>query len=189
MRFRRRPDPPKGYLLIMLMLAVTVLSIGLMLAMPVWRTELMREKEEELIFRGQQYADAVGRYVLKNPGRYPAKLEDLLEKKYIRRLYRDPMTASGEWNIVLNPGSAGPPPPGPGGPQMAQSSAQQVLVAPLKALPSIRQPLILGVVSASKERSVKIWNEQETYDKWLFYYGQDPKKLPKIIMYGEKEKD
>ncbi len=173
----------------MLMLAVTVLGMGLMLAVPVWRTELMREKEEELIFRGQQYADAVGRYVLKNPGRYPAKLEDLVEKKFIRRLYRDPMTASGEWNIILNPGSTGPAPAGPGGMQGAQSAAQQVLVAPLKVLSSIRQPQILGVVSASKERSVKIWNEQETYDKWLFYYGQDPKKLPKIVMYGEKEKD
>jgi hypothetical protein len=35
---------------------------------------------------------------------------------------------------------------------------------------------------------VKIYNDQETYDKWLFYYGQDPKKLPKIIRYGEEKK-
>ena len=59
---------------------------------------------------------------------------------------------------------------------------------PEKSLPSVRQAMILGVVSSSSNTSVKIYNDQESYDKWLFYYGQDPKKLPKIIRYGEEKK-
>jgi Tfp pilus assembly protein PilE len=57
----------RGYLVIMLMMAVFVLTLGLLIAVPVWQTELQREKEEELIFRGKQYAEAVRIFVQKNP--------------------------------------------------------------------------------------------------------------------------
>jgi hypothetical protein len=170
----------KGYLVIMLMMAVFAITIGLLFAVPVWQTEVRREKEEELIFRGKQYVEAVRLFVRKNPGRFPSNLKELLDKKFIRKLYKDPMTETGEWNLILNPVAAGLS-PGAGG-------EPQVYVVPEKALSSVRQPIILGVVSSSTKTSVKIYNDQETYDKWLFYYGQDPEKLPKIILYGEKEK-
>jgi hypothetical protein len=170
----------KGYLVIMLMMAVFAISLGMLLAVPVWQTEVRREKEEELIFRGKQYAEAVRLFVRKNPGRFPSTLQELLDKKFIRKLYKDPMTENGEWNVILNPASAGFATGG--------ATEAQVYIVPEKALSSVRQPLILGVVSTSMKSSVKIYNDQETYDKWLFYFGQDPKKLPKIIYYGEKEK-
>jgi type II secretory pathway pseudopilin PulG len=174
----------KGYLIIMLMIAVFAIAVGFLIAVPVWQTEVKREKEEELIFRGKQYVEAVRLYVLKNPGRFPASLKELLEKKCIRRLYKDPMTATGEWNVILNISSSGQAvQAGAGG-----ASESQVYVVPEKVLSSVRQPVILGVVSSSKNPSVRIYNDQESYDKWLFYYGQDPKKLPKIIFYGEKSK-
>jgi type II secretory pathway pseudopilin PulG len=169
----------KGYLVIMLMMAVFALSIGLMIAVPFWQTEVKREKEEELIFRGKQYVEAVRRYVLKNPGRFPSTMKELLEKRFIRKLYKDPMTVTGEWNVILNPASSG---------AASASGEAQVYLVPEKALSSVRQPIILGVASSSSNTSVKIYNDQETYDKWLFYYGQDPKKLPKIIRYGEEKK-
>lgn len=173
-----RPAAGRGYAMIMLMMAVFALSIGMLIVVPAWQTEVRREKEEELIFRGRQYVEAVRLYVLKNPGRYPSSLQELLDKKCLRKLYRDPMTESGDWNLILNPQA----PTGTGG------GEAQVLIVPEKALSSVRQPLILGVVSPSPKASVKIYNDQESYDKWLFYYGQDPKKLPKIVRYGEKEK-
>jgi type II secretory pathway pseudopilin PulG len=168
----------KGYLVVMLMLAVFAISLGALIAVPFWQTEVRREKEEELIFRGKQYVEAVRLYVLKNPGRFPSSLKELLDKKFIRKLYKDPMSATGEWNLVLNPASAG---------QGAAGEAQ-VYIVPEKVLSSVRQPIVLGVVSSSTKPSVKIYNDQESYDKWLFYFGQDPKKLPKILLYGEKTK-
>ncbi len=177
-------DPAKrrrcrGYLIIMLMMAVFVITLGLLVATPIWQTEIQREKEEELIFRGRQYAEAVRLYLLKNPNQYPASLEDLLDKKCIRRLYKDPLGPNGEWVIILATGRPG------GGP--GRESAQEVLVAPQRALSSIKSARILGVVSSSRKRSIKIYNDQESHDKWLFFYGQDPKKLPRIITYGEKD--
>jgi hypothetical protein len=167
----------RGYLIIMLMMAVFVITLGLLVAVPVWQTEVQREKEEELIFRGRQYAEAVRIYLLKNPNQYPSSLEDLLEEKCIRRLYRDPLGPNGEWDVILATGRAG------GG----REGAQEVLVAPARALASIKSARILGVVSSSKRRSIKIYNDQESHDKWLFFHGQDPKKLPRIIYHGEEE--
>jgi hypothetical protein len=159
------------------MMAVFVIALGFLIAVPVWQTELQREKEEELIFRGKQYVEAVRLYVQKNPGRYPASLKELLDKKCIRRLYRDPFGPDGEWNVILNAGRT------PSG----RESAQEILVAPERVLPAIKNPQILGVVSSSNNGSVKIYNDQESHDKWLFFYGQDPKKPPKIVYYGEKK--
>jgi len=159
----------------MLMFAVFIITLGLLVAVPVWQTELQREKEEELIFRGNQYVEAVRLYVQKNPGRYPASLKELLDKKCIRKLYKDPLGPGGQWNVIL---AAGKPAAGQAG--------QEVLVAPERVLPAIKNPQVLGVVSSSTNRSVKIYNDQESHDKWLFFFGQDAKKSPKIVYYGEK---
>jgi len=160
------------------MMAVFVLSLGFLIALPVWQTELQREKEEELIFRGKQYAEAVRIYVQKNPGRFPSSLKELLDKKCIRRLYKDPFGPEGQWNVILTSGRAAT-----GG-----QTAQEVIVAPERVLPAIKNPQILGVVSSSTAKSVKIYNDQESHDKWLFFFGQDPKKPPKIVRYGEEER-
>lgn len=189
--------------MIMLVLLMTILSIGLMVAVPVWQTQIQREKEEALIFRGKQYVEAVRIYQLKNPGRFPRTLEELAEKRCIRRLYRDPMSPDGAWNVILlqegmrirfastrpsaqarDRGAAGERRPA----IQPQASPQRVLVAPVQALASIQNPQILGVVSSSTRKSIKIYNDQTSYDKWLFFYGQDPNKLPEITIYGQASK-
>jgi type II secretory pathway pseudopilin PulG len=174
------------------MMAVFVLGLGALIAVPVWQTELQREKEEELIFRGKQYAEAVRIFVQKNPGRFPTSLKELLDKKCIRRLYRDPFGPDGQWNVILASAGASTGPsmsesggatPGTGG---VGQAAQEVLVAPERVLPAIKNPRVLGVVSSSTSKSIKIYNDQESHDKWLFFFGQDPKKPPRIVYYGEK---
>lgn len=170
----------KGYVLIILMMVVLVLAIGLTVAIPVYQTELQREKEAELIFRGGQYVEAVRLFQTKTPGSFPTSLKELEEKKFIRKLYKDPMTDKGEWNVVLTLGKPGQP---------GSEGGQNVVVAPESALPSIQNPVILGVVSSSTQKSIKLYYDQDSYDKWLFYYGQDPGKLPKIVYYGREEKE
>lgn len=211
---------PQGYVLLTLLLLLTVMSLGLMVAVPVWQTQIQREKEEELIFRGKQYVEAVRIYQLKHPGRFPAKLEDLLEEKCIRRLWPDPMTSHGRWDLILLEGGVGgqrqqsqpqarrqptlsvlqPPipeslfPSAPGDRpasglsrqttgQGQSFSPQKVLIVPQHLLGSIKNPQILGVVSSSSEKSIRLYNDQESYDQWLFYYGQDPQKNPEIVHY------
>jgi type II secretory pathway pseudopilin PulG len=173
------PGSAAGYLIIMLMFAVFIITIGFLVAVPVWQTELQRENEEELIFRGKQYAEAVRVYVQKNPGRFPAGLKELLDKKCIRKLYKDPLSRDGQWNVILVSGT------GTGAPAAGRGAAQEVLVAPERVLSAIKNPQVLGVVSSSTNRSVKIYNDQETHDKWLFFFGQDPKKPPRVVYYGQ----
>lgn len=192
------PHPPRrepgGYMLIMLMAAIFALSIGLLVAMPVWETQIRREKEEELIFRGRQYAEAVRLYLVKHPGKFPASIDDLIEAKCLRRHFSDPVTKSGVWNLILVPpesgsftGSSTESSLGSSGISSTRSSSgsssnklKEVLVVPEGSLSKVKQPRILGVVSQSTAGSLKIYNDQRSYDKWLFYYGQDPKSLPHI---------
>jgi len=70
-----------------------------------WNTMVRRDKEAELLFRLGEYRRAIARY-RQDHGRYPARLEDLLEDKtqlqvrrYLRRIYRDPMTSKADWKL------------------------------------------------------------------------------------------
>ncbi len=212
-----------GYTLLIVMFAIFLLTLGLMLAMPVWQTQVQRELEEELIFRGEQYVEAVRLFQTKNPGNFPSSFDELLEEKFIRRLFPDPMTEAGEWNVILlynqsparNQQGGGVPDQGTvvflqrarqrerstagargrgrAGAQQQQrlqaQAPQRILIAPQSALDAIENARIIGVVSSSDQQSIRIHNEQTSYDKWLFYYGQDPEKLPEIVYYGQEEKD
>lgn len=175
-----QPKNSEGYTLIILLFAVSVLAIGLLIAVPVWKTQMQREREEELIFRGKQYVEAIRIYQLKNPGSFPETFEELIEEKCLRRQYKDPMTEHGEWNIIL---------PYQDVSTQRGGALQKILVIPQSALASVSNPRIIGVQSSSSKKSIKIYQEQTTYDKWLFFYGQDPKKMPEIIYYGQEEKD
>jgi type II secretory pathway pseudopilin PulG len=72
-----------------------------------------REKEAELLFRGEQIRNAIASYYRKEQ-RYPQALAELLEDKrfpmpvrHLRRLYRDPMSGETDWGLVEAPGGAG----------------------------------------------------------------------------------
>jgi type II secretory pathway pseudopilin PulG len=91
-----------GYNMVMLIMAITVVSIMVAAVLPLMSTEIRREKEEELIFRGFQYAEGIRAFHLKF-GRYPNKLEELLEVKprHLRQLWKDPMTKDGKWGLIF----------------------------------------------------------------------------------------
>ena len=66
--------------------------------MPLWSTVIRRSEEQELIFRGIQYAEAI-RVFEARFGRPPTSLDELLELKprSIRQLWTDPLSESGAW--------------------------------------------------------------------------------------------
>jgi type II secretory pathway pseudopilin PulG len=68
---RRRPPRDGGYVMIVLMIAVAVLAVFLLMAVPLWQTEMQRQAEEELIFRARQYVTAIGLYVKNHNNVYP----------------------------------------------------------------------------------------------------------------------
>jgi hypothetical protein len=91
-----------GLLLIMLFLAMVVLAT--MAIGPTIITDNQREKEQELIWRGKQYARGVKLYYRKTQ-RFPTSLEDLTKPKtgirFMRQAYKDPMNSvDGSWRLI-----------------------------------------------------------------------------------------
>lgn len=183
-----------GYTFIILMAMIAILAIGLLAAVPVWQTQIRREAEDELIFRGRQYVEAVRLFNRKNPGRFPATVDDLVEARCLRRPFPDPMTKDGEWDLVLaaDGGAAG----GPARPAAASRSGAgaqavsvtRVFVVPQGSLSSVDNPRLLGVVSRSPRSSLRLYRGQDTYDAWLFFYGQSGDANPEIIRFDRADK-
>lgn len=109
------PDSPAarsaGFTYLGLLFAIAIAGITLATVGVVWSTQIRRDKEAELLFAGGQIRTAIGRYV-GSGGTFPLALTDLLEDKrfpqtrrYLRRVYPDPMTGSTDWQLIDAPGS------------------------------------------------------------------------------------
>jgi type II secretory pathway pseudopilin PulG len=105
--------PQHGFTYLAMLLTVAVIGVGLAGTGILWSQSHQREREQELLFIGNQFRQAIELYYQKTPGaekRYPAKLEDLLEDKrypvvqrYLRKVYVDPMTGDTRWGLVAAP--------------------------------------------------------------------------------------
>ena len=102
MRAAPRAHGERGYAMAALLVLMAVMAIAMTAAMPVWHTTAQREKEEELIFRGQQYAHAIMLFQRKYAGTFPPDLDVLVREKFLRKKYKDPITG-GDFRI-LSPG-------------------------------------------------------------------------------------
>ena len=142
----------KGAAYLMLMLTILIMGIGLVSVSSVWHTTLRRDKEQELLFYGAQYRQAISQYYVNSPSqgqRYPKSLEDLLKdprvpgiKRYLRKIYTDPMTGEQSWGLVRSKSGG-----------------------------------ILGIYSKSEEQPIKISNfkaankyfqGKQKYSDWVF---------------------
>jgi len=92
-----------GFALLLVMVAAAVLLIGLSAALPSIYQEGQREREEELIFRGIQYARAIASFHQKFQ-RYPTNIQELTKLtngyRFLRKEFRDPMTPGGKWRFI-----------------------------------------------------------------------------------------
>lgn len=97
-----------GVLLLIAFMGAALGAVG-----EVWRTVQLREAERDLRFIGNEFRHAIGRYYESTPGqpkKYPRQLDDLLEddrypsiRRYLRRVYRDPITNRPEWGLIAAP--------------------------------------------------------------------------------------
>ena len=98
----RRANSQRGYILMVLMIIVITTLIALTAVAPAIATQIKRDREEELMHRGTQYARAIKRYY-KKFGRYPMRIEELENTnniRFLRKRYKDPITGSDEWRII-----------------------------------------------------------------------------------------
>lgn len=142
-----------GFTYLLVLAAVIVLGIVAGVTQTTSHYQLKRDREAELLFRGQAFRQAIKSYYLAaEPKMFPRRLDDLLNdprfprKHHLRQLYSDPMDRGGNtpWLLI----------------QAADGG-------------------IAGVVSASDAVPLKKhgfssdlakFEGAETYRDWIFYY-------------------
>jgi type II secretory pathway pseudopilin PulG len=161
-----------------LLVSLAVMSVLMSAVLPAWRHQAQREKEAELVFRGEQYVRAIRLWEMKmGPGSRPPNFDILVQQKYLRKKYKDPMTADGEFqplfvgaNLPNQPaagrGGAQAPSGGRGGFQMPQIQSPQSTIGT-----QMGGGGILGVASKSKEASIRIYKGSAHYNEWRFIYA------------------
>lgn len=177
-----------GYAMVALLVGLSIMAVALSVALPTWRTMAQREREAELIFRGQQYARAIALYQRQYANAFPPNLDLLVDQRFLRRKYKDPMTGD-EFQLLYvgqpAPGEGpGPPADGRGGPQAGAAGRGQgdgaagrgtgfaTQPAGLSATPLGGRGGIMGVSSKSDRTSLREWNGRRKYNEWTFVATQ-----------------
>jgi type II secretory pathway pseudopilin PulG len=141
-----------GFTYIMIMVAAMIVGISAGMGVTLVSREVRADRENELLFRGSAYREAIRRYYQAGQiNSYPRSLDALLMdprfpgRRYLRDLYPDPMGGKkGEWQLIRGIDGG-----------------------------------IIGVASRSKEQPVKKANfpegyenfaDAKTYGEWIFNY-------------------
>lgn len=103
----KRQSRQRGFTYILVLVAVIVLGILAETASVPASRRVIAEREQELLFRGQAYRNAIRDYYAV-ARRYPRSLNDLVKdpgsahRCYLRVLYPDPMSPDGksEWKLI-----------------------------------------------------------------------------------------
>ena len=94
----------QGYVLLVLLLAVALLSIAFLSFIQSIDLQIKRDREEEMIHRGVQYSRAVRKFIQKFK-RYPTTMEELESTnniRFLRKRYKDPITGKDFKVLHLN---------------------------------------------------------------------------------------
>lgn len=165
---RRRNE--EGYSLIIVIFAVAFFAVSLLYAREMWDAVQKRDLEEELVFRGKQYVTAIKLYKEKYK-KHPQDLEELYKKKFLRKLYKDPVNDNGEWNLVMESTAAG---------------KKKMFVMPQAVAGASKGKYrIVGVCSTSPDIGYRVYREKTKYFEWAFYLGaKEDKEMPEITYLG-----
>ena len=166
-----------------MLVAIAIMGLMMSMLMPSWRTFAQREREAELIFRGEQYIRAIELYQRQFPGAYPTDVQMLVDQRFLRRAYLDPMT--GEEFQLLDPtsvtaavGEVREVMPGVSIQEQGVARVQQGDVNPR----SEREPMteaargleggggIVGVATTATGDAMALYNGRDKYEEWLFVY-------------------
>ena len=155
-------DGERGFLMVALLIAMAVVAIWMTAALPSWRQQAQREKEEDLIFRGEQYAMAIALFQNKNRGAMPPDLDILVSQRFLRKKWKDPVTGCDflpvGTGVVTDPMNC---------PKYAKVGTTQPLAAPASPT-NTPQAGIRGVRSQSQATSIKIYGQQQQHSQWPF---------------------
>lgn len=194
----KRRAAERGYTLFALMALMTLLALLATAAAPSIRQQVVREREQEAIFRGEEVAEAIRLY-FRYTGRLPTSMEQLLDgvprgTKKIQVLRRvaaiDPLT-NDEWKLVrprtqtmiqfqraVMLYAGGRLPATTRDPQLFARYGVQVTnivdTGSTTSIPSVEDDSsngigeFIGVASRNKDESVITYYGIDRHDQWIF---------------------
>jgi type II secretory pathway pseudopilin PulG len=166
--------------MVLLVVILALMAIAMTVAVQLVSFTMQREREAELIFRGQQYVEAIRLYKIRY-GRHPMTLKEIWEAdpKVIRKAYKDPITDSLNWGLVflgqegrtIRPATGGLATPTP-------APTATPTPAPTRGPFDPNHPAqigpIMGVHSRSCETSIKVFEGRSRYCDWKFMLRPEP---------------
>lgn len=151
----------KGFTFLAVMFSIVLIGIIIGTAARQLATVAKREKEAELLFRGQAIRRGIELYYRTSRAgfsQYPRSLEELIKdpgspgiRRYLRKLYTDPITG-GEWVLIRD---------GSGRVKGVRSASEE---APLKV--------------ARFPEELKSFEEKKKYSEWVFEYNPQQQVTP-----------
>ena len=95
----------RGFTLIELLVVMAIIGTLLALAVPRYYDSVKRAEEATLRQNLALMRDAIDKHY-GDTGRYPEALEDLVTRRYLRSMPRDPITGAADtWVVTAPPGS------------------------------------------------------------------------------------
>lgn len=164
---RANTPADRGYIMVVLLIGMVITAIWMSAALPAWRQQVQRQREDDLIFIGEQYARAIVLYQKKNRDAFPPSIDVLVSQKFLRKAWKDPITGEEFAPIGVgiqvqgqptggtpgrNTGPGIPQTPGRGG--TPQGQTQMVGIS--------------GVRSRSQATSIKIYRNLQQHSLWPF---------------------
>ena len=177
-RLRAWSRPAAGYTLVALVIGMAVMTILLAAVGPVIATVMRRDREDELIFRGRQYARGVALFQ-RRFGRYPNTLKEMYENRprTLRQLWKDPMCRCDNWHVlILGSPDAVPAKPSQTGLQ-AQPTPVPTPTPGAFGTPNAPSGPIVGVRSNVHQEALREWRGHKYYDEWAFIAGDADKDV------------
>ncbi|MEH6483178.1 MAG: type II secretion system protein [Pseudomonas sp.] len=99
----------QGFSYFAVLFLIVLMGTALAGAGQLWSTTSQRLREQDLLWVGSQYAQALRHYYQVSPGvaQYPQTLDELIEdprfpsrQRHLRKLYADPITGSNDWGLI-----------------------------------------------------------------------------------------
>jgi general secretion pathway protein G len=111
------PPRARGFTLVELMVVLTIIALLLSIVVPNYIGKVHRAEEAVLKENLTVMRDALDKHYA-DAGKYPGTLDELVSKRYLRSIPKDPLTQNNAWMVV------GPTDPQKGGVYDIHSNAK-----------------------------------------------------------------